>query len=104
MPAVPSPKDGPHLFETVHLKAIRLVHQDQGGGIRHCPLFRITTNNSETLRQIILKATHKRASANAKLALFPDYQEVKNEFIAQSDGAGSGSEVRSAKYRIEELR
>jgi hypothetical protein len=47
----------PHLFETVHLKAIRLVHQDQGGGIRHCPLFRITTNNSETLRQIILKAT-----------------------------------------------
>jgi hypothetical protein len=22
-------KDGPHLFETVHLKAIRLVHQDQ---------------------------------------------------------------------------
>jgi hypothetical protein len=48
---------------------------------------------------------HKRACrANAKLALIPDYQEVKNEFIAQSDGAGSGSEVRSAKYRIEELR
>ena len=47
---------------------------------------------------------HKRACANAKLALLPDYQELKNEFIAQSDGAGSGSEVRSAKYRIEELR
>jgi hypothetical protein len=44
------------------------------------------------------------ACADAKLALLPDYQEVKNEFIAQSDGAGSGSEVRSAKYRIEELR
>ena len=42
--------------------------------------------------------------ANAKLALIPDYQEVTNESIAQSDGAGSGSEVRSAKYRIEELR
>src|SRR5271154_2929680 len=33
-------KDGPHLFETVHLKAIRLIHQDQGGRIRYCSLFR----------------------------------------------------------------
>ena len=33
-------KDGPHLFEAVHLKAIRLIHQDQGRRIRYRSLFR----------------------------------------------------------------
>jgi hypothetical protein len=48
---------------------------------------------------------HKRACrANAKLAWIPDYLEMKNEFIAQSDGAGLGSEGRTANYQIEELR
>jgi hypothetical protein len=48
---------------------------------------------------------HKRACrANAKLAWIPDYLEMKNEFITQSDGAGLGSEGRSANYQIEELR
>jgi hypothetical protein len=42
-------KDGPPLFETVHLKAIRLVHQDQG--IR---VVGSATARSFALRQIIL--------------------------------------------------
>jgi hypothetical protein len=33
-------KDGSHLFETVHLEAIGLIHQDQGGRISYCSLFR----------------------------------------------------------------
>jgi hypothetical protein len=53
---------------------------------------------------LTLKVSEKGGlRANAKLAWIPDYLEMKNEFIAQSDGAGLGSEVRSAKYRIEEL-
>jgi hypothetical protein len=48
---------------------------------------------------------HKRdCHTNAKLAWMPDYLEMKNEFIAQSDGADPGSEVRTASYRIEGLR
>jgi hypothetical protein len=48
---------------------------------------------------------HKRACrANAKLAWIPDYLEMKNEFIAQSDGAGLGSEGRTANYQIEGRR
>jgi hypothetical protein len=33
-------KDRSHLFETVHLETIGLIHQDQGGRISYCPLFR----------------------------------------------------------------
>ena len=47
-----------------------------------------------------LSCLHRESYRNKKVA----GEKMKNEFIAQSDGAGSGSEVRSAKYRIEELR
>jgi hypothetical protein len=33
-------KDGSHLFETVHLETIGLIHQDQGGRISYRSLFR----------------------------------------------------------------
>ena len=33
-------KDRPHLFEAVHLKPVRLIHQDQSGRVTYRPLFR----------------------------------------------------------------